>query len=163
MYGECFAWVKLYRRELFDTIRYPVGMTHEDVATTHRLIHAARRIYSLDDHLYHYRIDRPGSITAPLNNRSRSDIREMFASKIRDLCSWGYEELARKDALTLLVKYGWRNPEQKPYVEIVKRIKGWGPAEFSTAQKLLAAAFRLSPALFDLICAATNKRIRNTE
>ncbi|MBQ6395958.1 glycosyltransferase, partial [Candidatus Saccharibacteria bacterium] len=35
------AWGKLYRRELFATVRFPEGKLHEDVSTTYRLFLAA--------------------------------------------------------------------------------------------------------------------------
>ena len=37
------AWNKLYKRELFDTIRYPLGRIHEDEATTYRIYHQVRQ------------------------------------------------------------------------------------------------------------------------
>ena len=56
-----YAWDKLYRRELFDTIRYPDGERWEDQATTYRLIDKASRLIILPDILYYYRM-RPGSL-----------------------------------------------------------------------------------------------------
>lgn len=56
-----YAWDKLYRRELFDTIRYPDGERWEDQATTYRLIDKASRLIILPDILYYYRT-RPGSL-----------------------------------------------------------------------------------------------------
>ncbi len=32
-------WISIYKRELFNDIRYPEGMVYEDVATTHKLVH----------------------------------------------------------------------------------------------------------------------------
>ena len=159
VYCACFAWMGLYRRELFDGIRFPIGVTHEDVGTTHRLIHAAHKIYLINDHLYNYRMNRPGSITTSWNDQSHLDVKEMLTRKTSDLCNWGYEELAQKDALTLMVKYGWRRPDQKSFVEIVRKIKGLGPNEFDWRQKLFVALLKISPWLFDAACVATRKRI----
>lgn len=56
------AWDKLYRRELFEGIRYPEGMICEDVPVTYRLALRAKRIAMVPQALYNY-YHRPGSIT----------------------------------------------------------------------------------------------------
>lgn len=62
--GELFdyAWDKIYLRELFDGIEYPVGMTFEDQGVSYLLFERAERILSSDEVLYHYRL-RDDSIT----------------------------------------------------------------------------------------------------
>lgn len=57
-----YAWAKIYRRELFDKIRFPVGRLHEDVFTTYKLVDRATSISVVPDVLYFYRI-RNNSIT----------------------------------------------------------------------------------------------------
>lgn len=160
VYCQSFACGGLYRRELFDSIRFPIGFTFEDVGTTHRLIHAANRISFLNKPIYNYRINRPGSITTSWDNRRHRDVREMLTRKINDLCSWGFEEYARKDALTLTEKYGRKGAEQKPIVEIVNRMKGNAPEDFSQEHTMMLKAFHFSPLLFDLLCVIKRKRIR---
>lgn len=56
------AWDKLYRRELFDSIRYPVGVVVEDVPVTYRLALKAGRVAMCDKPFVNY-FHRPGSIT----------------------------------------------------------------------------------------------------
>jgi glycosyltransferase involved in cell wall biosynthesis len=56
------AWNKLYKRKLFDNVRYPLGKIHEDEYTIHRLIDKSNLIYTVPKCLYHYRI-REDSIT----------------------------------------------------------------------------------------------------
>lgn len=56
------ACAKLYRRELFDTIRYPVGKYHEDVFTTYKVVDKANRIVTTSRVGYIYR-KNPNSIT----------------------------------------------------------------------------------------------------
>lgn len=55
------AWNKIYRRSLFNSIRYPVGMLYEDLATTYKLIDKSERIVVSDAKLYAY-VQRNGSI-----------------------------------------------------------------------------------------------------
>jgi len=55
------VWDKLYRRELWYGVRFPVGKIHEDVFTTYKLMAASVRIATIPDPLYMHRI-RGGSI-----------------------------------------------------------------------------------------------------
>lgn len=57
------AWGKLYRRKLFDGIRYPLGEIHEDLPVTYRLIARATRIAVVPEASYLY-VQRGGSITS---------------------------------------------------------------------------------------------------
>lgn len=45
---------KLFRRKLFDTIRYPEGIMMEDKSTTYKLIHLSNRIVWCPSPKYHY-------------------------------------------------------------------------------------------------------------
>lgn len=56
------AWNKLYKKELFQEIEYPVGMICEDKATTYKLILTSKKIGYTKSILYHYRI-RASSIS----------------------------------------------------------------------------------------------------
>lgn len=56
------AWGKLYRRELFENVRYPVGKIHEDEFVTYRLLMESGRIAVLEAPLYAYFVN-PAGIT----------------------------------------------------------------------------------------------------
>lgn len=88
---RAYAWNKLYKRELFNGIDYPVGRLFEDDAITHRIVHKANKIWFLNENLYHYRLSRKGSITS---NRTRKMMEDYFYCNFRridDLKEWGYE------------------------------------------------------------------------
>ena len=51
-----FSWNKIYKRSLFENIRYPLGLLHEDDAVTYQLIAKAKKIYVSDVILYNYLI-----------------------------------------------------------------------------------------------------------
>lgn len=55
------AWAKLYRKELFDGIKYPKGELYEDLATTYKIFAKAKKVVLCDKELYGYR-QRAGSI-----------------------------------------------------------------------------------------------------
>lgn len=59
---DAVAWGKLYRRELFREVRYPVGKYHEDVFTTYRLMAQASVVAVGGERKYFYRV-RKASIT----------------------------------------------------------------------------------------------------
>jgi len=63
------AWNKLYKRELFGEIRYPLGRIHEDEATTYLLFHEGRKLAFLDRALYGYYTENTGSITASFSKK----------------------------------------------------------------------------------------------
>ena len=48
------AWNKLYSRDLFASIRYPVGKLHEDEFTTYKLVYAAGSVAAVEDKLLAY-------------------------------------------------------------------------------------------------------------
>ena len=56
------AWDKLYRRELFDEIRYPLGVYSEDVAIFYKLMEKANRVALVPKPMYNY-LHRENSIT----------------------------------------------------------------------------------------------------
>lgn len=67
------AFPKIYKRELFDTIQYPVGKLYEDIATTAKLIDKAGKIAYLNAKDYYYRI-RPNSIQTASFNPKKLDL-----------------------------------------------------------------------------------------
>lgn len=66
------AWAKIYRRELFASIRYPVGKYHEDVFTTYKLVDKANCIVVTSQVGYLYR-KSPNSITTSIFSEKRLD------------------------------------------------------------------------------------------
>ena len=58
---DTVAWGKLYKTELFDSVRYPYGKYNEDVFTTYKIIAKCNYIAVGSKRLYQYRV-RPASI-----------------------------------------------------------------------------------------------------
>lgn len=67
-----FACVKLYRRDLWNGLRFPVGRTHEDMDTAYYVINRCQKLYILGEVLYKYR-QRPDSITHTLSIKHVAD------------------------------------------------------------------------------------------
>ena len=60
---DCSACLKLYKKELFDTLRFPYGKTNEDFAVMYKLFNVSEKITYISDILYHYYY-RENSITS---------------------------------------------------------------------------------------------------
>lgn len=90
------AWNKLYKRTLFETIRYPEGKIHEDEATTYRLFDLAKKCVVVDNALYGYYVGSGGT----------SITRNGFQLKKLDWCQANRERVAyfiEKDYRDLIV------------------------------------------------------------
>ena len=85
------AWNKLYRRELFQEIRYPLGRIHEDEATTYRIYDRVKRAAYVDSSLYGYFVT-PASITRGFNPK-RMDWVYAVAERMDFFEKRGYREL----------------------------------------------------------------------
>lgn len=67
------AWNKIYNKDLFKKIRYPVGRVFEDVATTYRLFAVAEKVGVLKEPLYYYLKRTDSIIGQSFNSRKRMD------------------------------------------------------------------------------------------
>lgn len=71
------AWNKLYRKECWENLRFPVGKICEDAFTTYSLVHNAERIVQIPEAFYCYRI-RPESIMTSSFSMKRMDEEEAW-------------------------------------------------------------------------------------
>lgn len=67
-----FPWNKLYRKELFAGIRYPLNMAFEDQYIFHRLVQRAECIAYVNDAYYYYRIN-PNGLSRSLHTKNAYD------------------------------------------------------------------------------------------
>lgn len=58
-----FIWNKLYKKNLFDEVRFPEGRNYEDLATIYKLYFKAKKIIVTDYTLYYYWLGNSNSIT----------------------------------------------------------------------------------------------------
>ena len=75
------VWNKLYRRELFDGVRFPVGKIHEDEFITYQLFWKAKKCVVLDNVLYYYR-QRPNSIVSSAFSERHMDAALAYKERI---------------------------------------------------------------------------------
>ncbi len=155
-FGGSVAWRRLYRKELFTSIKYPEGHVYEDIATTYRLTHNAERIFFLKDYLY-FHLYREGSIS---NTRTASNKKDYSAAKLGkclDLMTYGIPEIKLKTTLySAAMSYLTCHDFSDDYfyrkaTEIANEISGI-PKFFSFRQKVALALWKIHPRLFRMVC-----------
>lgn len=85
---KCFAWNKIYRRNLFKDILYPQGKLYEDIQTTYKLFKMVDKIIYTKDDLYYYRI-RENSISRYKFSERDRDLLEAINNVMNDSNSLG--------------------------------------------------------------------------
>lgn len=90
-YGGIAAWKKMYKRDLLQSVRFPEGHVYEEIMTTHKFIHNAKRIVCLPYRLYYY-VERPDSITHMHTYRNVNDYFLSTLMRYDDLISYGFSE-----------------------------------------------------------------------
>lgn len=78
------AWGKLYKRELFETVRFPDSMLFEDLAVTYRLLDLSHSAVYTSEQLYYYRV-RNGSIMNSTFSESKMVFLDISEEMIRFL------------------------------------------------------------------------------
>lgn len=96
-----FAWNKLYRRELFREVRYPLGRMMEDQGTTYKLFLQCRKVAYRPEPLYGY-YQRPDSILHRRNLKFYEDKFDMGWQKYQALRQ-AVPEMLENDAAMLSV------------------------------------------------------------
>ena len=96
-YGMCMtACCKIYRKDLFETVRFPEGKLHEDAYVTHLPVFGAEKIAVCDLPLYCY-YTNPGSITRVRWSEKRLEELESHELRAAWLLEQGYREAYRKE------------------------------------------------------------------
>ena len=92
------ACAKLYRRELFHSVRFPVHKYHEDEATTYKILYSAKRIVVIPNAYYYYRINSSGIMLTESVER-RKDALEAFQSRLKFFQDHCEDSLAEKTSV----------------------------------------------------------------
>lgn len=119
---------RLYRTELFETVRYPVGRYYEDVFVWHRILALTKRMVFTGKNAYYYFI-RSGSIMHGEYNIRFTDIIDALKERYEWLESVGQQQLANDTRMFVYsrtaVAYAHldkNNPEHKKRLDEIKVI-----------------------------------------
>lgn len=92
---------KLYRREIFNNIRYPVGRVHEDNFLIHYILNNAKIISYTTVRLYHYCV-RENSITHQKYSIQSLDVLEAYRDRMEFFQKQGYVNLYTNSTVAYL-------------------------------------------------------------
>lgn len=151
------AWDKIYARELFEQIRYPVGENNEDIAIFYKIVHLARCIAHTGTSEYYYR-NRPGSITklkysieARKVIEKNLDSIEAFIDEKYPSCKQNFNRYKAVNIYALLNKYikclGTKRTNEYKYLmkEFIHHMGYFfGDAQTTTKEKMIALLIIIS-------------------
>lgn len=118
-----FAWNKLYKKELFKNIKYPLGKKMEDLGTTYKLVEISNKIVYEPLKLYNY-FQRSGSI---MNNKDLKFMKDIYLLSYERFIyydnKYGFNIDNHNNMIsTLLFIYSYVEDEDKLYKDILKRV-----------------------------------------
>lgn len=120
------ACAKLYKREIFEKIKFPVGKLHEDEFVTHEVLFNCEKFAYTNEQLYFY-LTRPTSITCSKGIRNIEHLLEAFENRYNYLnenlpeCGNRNKLLYLKNLRALYAYNLWLPKEYKK--DILKRFK----------------------------------------
>lgn len=89
------AWNKLYKKEIFEKIKYPKGKIHEDEFVIHHIINSTNKIICLENKFYYY-VQRDNSIMHTSYNINRLDSVEALLDRAEFFLNNNYKDYAIK-------------------------------------------------------------------
>ena len=118
-----FAWNKLYKKELFKNIKYPLCKKMEDLGTTYKLVEISNKIVYEPLKLYNY-FQRSGSI---MNNKDLKFMKDIYLLSYERFIyydnKYGFNIDNHNNMIsTLLFIYSYVEDEDKLYKDILKRV-----------------------------------------
>ena len=162
--GGVYAWNKLYKRTLFNDIRYPQGRVFEDSQVTWQLIYLAERIYFTRKPLYFYFMRR-NSIIHQKNRCFAKDRFEMKMQMNDGLRKVGYSSynltcLLVNAALSYIIQIKEKScDEDGVRARDILNTNHFIPKEFSWKKRLLLFLYFKNMWLFNFCCILTGKRL----
>ena len=159
-----FAWNKIYKKRLFDGIRFPKGRLYEDVAVTYRVVLKAEKVWYTNENLYYYRY-RAESI---VNNRSKKSRHESFEMTMQQIRALRENEETKEIGeyylwnryMAYCIRYE-KDPSDEHYLEAETALMGLKPKipkTYTWKLKILLVLFWYARWLFDLCCKALKQR-----
>lgn len=155
------ACSKLYKKELFDGVKYPKGKLYEDSYTSYKLLYRATKMFFSTSRLYYY-YENPQSITAVKFSERTLDILDASRSAVSFFAKENRFDvvnilneflLAREIYCWWGVKYVLK--KKKRAKELLKTYRtdfrrACGLKEFSIKWKIIFCVFALCPDIYAL-------------
>lgn len=113
----CQACFRVYKKEIFDDIRFPLKRYYEDAFTFWKVLLASKNIVHIDYSYYIYNIANANSITKRVNIKCMSDMKESFDEIYNGLYSYCVENKINVEFLKYLKINGYVYIGYKTYKE----------------------------------------------
>ena len=159
-----YAWNKLYKRTLFEGIRYPEGRLFEDSPTTWKLICKAENVYYINNLLYFYYV-RSDSILHQTSLKALQDRFEMKMLFFDGVIELGYSQDKINYVLAPIV-LGYavnvkQNQNDTISVQVYDILNNYRkiPDNLSWKQKFIMFIYMKNTKLFDFLCDLTGRRL----
>lgn len=162
-YGIRFvvAWNKLYRKKLFNILRYEEGRINEDEFIIHNLLYDSDKVIYINAKLYYY-LQRENSITKSKFNPQRLDLLDAYIERIYFYKSINERELVHKVEFTyssafFIFYYKLKNEVDKPkkYLKKIKKVyisklkAILRNPYYSKKEKILILTFCINPYIYE--------------
>ncbi len=102
---QSYAWNKLFKKELFKDLEFPVNKNFEDIATTLLLFERINKVVLLEDPKYYY-VRRDDSIIGKKNYKTYKDYLDVIYDKYKYL-DGKYKELDLYNAYNFIINMIW--------------------------------------------------------
>lgn len=116
------AWGKLYKKELFRQIRYPVGRLHEDEFTTYKFLFLYRQVPVIPAPLYGYFINENGIMQSGWSPR-RMDAIDAFKERLALFKQIGDRELCDHAVRCLANNYAGQSVQAREFPKLQRKMK----------------------------------------
>lgn len=93
------VWNKMYKKELYDKIKFPFGKIHEDEFTTYKIFYQVEKVAVISECLYNYR-QTNSSITGKKYNLKRLNLLEALEERMEF-----FKKNNEKELYDLTIKY----------------------------------------------------------
>lgn len=150
------AWAKLYEKNLFDDIFYPLGRIHEDEFVTYKLAFNAKKM-AFSDAPYYYYYHRDGSIMSNRIIRSYYDTLEAYCERDsffgdNEICINGWNKWLMDGAFVPCLECVIADYNSQNAIQMYRRLfKKYGLKAISSVKELmLLFLYRTTGALFKL-------------
>lgn len=152
------SWSKIYKKELFDNIRFPEGRLAEDLYTTYRVLYKAKKVGFIDYTGYYYYI-REDSIMGSYKPELIRDVFEGMQQEHKFICEKAPNLKPYIDKLyfnCLLKTYAYFNQkniseDMKGYKKIVAKELDRIDLNVTGSSKLAFFIYKISPSIFTVL------------
>lgn len=151
-------WNKLFRKKIFDGLRFDLGKRYEDVRLIHKLFMRAQRVVAIEETLYDYFL-RTDSITGTTQYNNSQEFIESLESRcedLRDTNSYYYAKMGEFYCIRRIIYEIILNKYNKNiyYTELLNKEKDVyleAKNAMSFGSKLSSKFFLLTPYIYTIV------------